>query len=577
MSNLDKIRKLMEEENVDVYLIPTLDPHASEYLPDHYAERKFISGFTGSAGTVLITKDNALLWTDGRYFIQAENQLYPGFKLMKMGHPDYPTLSEWLSKNIKSGTIGFNYLYYTEALFENLKENLSGEIKFKDADLIGALWKDRPSLPQDKIFIHELKYTGKTAEEKLKEVRSAMKKEGADTFVLAKLDDIAWLYNLRGKDIEANPVFMSYAIVDLEGAKLFVDREKIKNVLDYTKEFSQVYPYEEVFNYAKTLKDKNILLNKESINKKLYDSLQGNKIINKANPTEMLKAVKNEIEIKNEKEIYIKDCLALTKFIKWIKENPVNEYEAGEKLLKFRQEQEGFLYPSFATIGAYGKNAAMMHYSASKENNTKLEKKGFFLVDSGGQYYGGTTDTTRTIAMGPLSQEEIRDYTYVLKAHLMLQRTIFLKGTDGISLDGITRYNIWQHHMDYKCGTGHGVGYFLNVHEGPHGISPSRKTEPMVAGMYVSDEPGIYKENKHGIRIENILLVVDDGKYDDGQFLKFESLCYLPYELDVVDKNLLTEEEIDQLNEYHKKTYEKLSPYLEGEELEFLKKATREI
>lgn len=574
---LNNIRELMEKEGLDLYLVPTFDPHGSEYLPNHYNERQFVSGFTGSAGTALITKDAALLWADGRYFIQAEKQMLPGYKLMKMATPGYDTIEEYISHNFKSGTLGLDFELYPEANFKRLRDNIPSDIKIVDANLTKELWKDRPDLPKSKVFTHDVKYAGKTACDKLSDLRADMKDKGADVFVLSKLDDIAWLYNLRGADINCCPVFISYTIVTDDSATIYVDLDQVKDLKDFKD--ANFKDYREFFTDLEKINGKKVLVDTGYTNHKAYAILDSkNEIINRANPTDYRKAIKNKVELDNQKRVYVIDAVAITKFIKWAKENHTDEVTATKKLLEFRKESDEFFYDSFDTICAYGPNAAMMHYHATEADHAKIENHGFLLVDSGGQYLGGTTDITRTIAVGELTEEEIRDYTLTLKCHLALLNAVFLEGTSTIALDGITRINVWKYHMDYKCGTGHGVGHFLNVHEGPHGISPrAGRNVPMEPGMIVSNEPGVYKENKHGIRIENIMECVDDGKYPDGRFFKFESLSYIPFDLSAIDKDLLTKEEIETLNSYHKKTYELLAPHFDGEMLEFLKHETREI
>lgn len=574
---LENIRELMKKENLDLYLVPTFDPHGSEYLPDHYNERVFVSGFTGSAGTALITKDEALLWADGRYFIQAEKEMYPGYKLMKMGIPGFDTIEEFISKNFENGRLGLDFELYPEGSFKRLKENIPEGIEVVDINLTKELWKDRPALPKEKVFVHDIKYSGKSAADKIKDLRSDMKKEGADVFVLSKLDDIAWLYNLRGADINCCPVFISYTVITDDSCKIYVDLEKVDSLKDFKD--AKFLDYNEFFSDLKKLNGKKVLLDTAYTNHKAYSIIEeNNEIIAKANPTDYRKALKNKVELENQKRVYVIDAVAITKFLKWAKENHTDELDATKKLLEFRKESDEFFYDSFDTICAYGKNAAMMHYHATEKNHSKIEPHGFLLVDSGGQYLGGTTDITRTIALGPLTEEEKRDYTLSLKCHLALLNTVFLEGTSTMALDGITRANVWKYHMDYKCGTGHGVGHFLNVHEGPHGISPrAGRGVPIEPGMIVSNEPGVYKENKHGIRIENIMECMDDGEYPDGRFFKFESLSYIPFDLDATDVNLLTKEEIETLNAYHKKTYELLSPHFEGEMLDFLKHETRMI
>ena len=586
---LKDLRKLMKDRGITAYIVITSDPHQSEYVADHYKGRVWISGFTGSAGTVVITENDAILWTDGRYFIQAEKELQGSeYKMFKIGIPGYPSYIEWLMENLKDGdSIGFDGKVFSQSQVENLEnEFLKKNIKFIDEyDLVGELWKDRPPIPMRGAFIHELKYTGKSTKDKIEEVRKEMEKDNADYFLLGSLDDIAWLYNIRGRDVECNPVVISYALVSKDGAYLFVNKEKINGETeDFLKDNGvEVRGYEEIIDYLKSIdKNSKVFVDKERINRWVYKAIpEGCKIINKTNITTNLKAVKNPTEIENQKNAYIKDGVALVRFFNWLDKNigktSITEMSAQEKLLRFRQEQEGFIEPSFGTISAYKANAAMAHYSASENSNSEIKPEGFYLVDSGGQYLDGTTDITRTVAVGPITDEEKRDFTLTLKGHINLASARFLYGTTGHSLDILARYPLWEEGIDYKHGTGHGVGYLLNVHEGPHRIASVPNNVVLEEGMVVSIEPGVYKEGSHGIRIENIVVVEEDIKTDSGQFMRFEVLSFVPIDLDAVDINLLTEKEKSWLNNYHKEVYEKLSPYLNDEEKTWLKEETRSI
>lgn len=583
---LDILRKKMKENNIDFYIIPTLDPHGSEYLPDYYRERAFVTGFTGSAGTAVVSKDKAYLWTDGRYFIQAERQIKNnGFELMKMGEENVPTYIEWLKENIKDNeTVGLNYKYYLQSSFESLENSLKDkDIKIKDIDIIKEMWQNRPELPLDKLIVHDVKYAGKTAEEKLEEVRKIMKNKKADIFVITSLADIAWLYNIRCTDIEDTPVAISYAIVEMDKAHLFIDNKKIDDISKkHLESFAEIHEYDEVFEYIKKYNNKNIFIDKDKVNHKLFNCINDtNNIISGRNITEELKGIKNEVELENLRKASIRDGVAVTKFIYWLKkeisEREISEIEASDVLRKLREKGENFVMDSFGTISAYGENAAMAHYSATPDNYSMIKNKGLYLVDSGAQYYDGTTDITRTIAVGELRDVEKRDFTLVLKSHLALMSAKFLKGTTDRSLDIISRYPLWKHNIDYKHGTGHGVGFFLGVHEGPHSISPKGKNTVMEIGMVVSNEPGIYIEGSHGIRTENILEVVKDIKNEFGEFYKFRNLSYAPIDVDAIDKNMLSQEEKDELNEYHKEVYKKISDKLTEEERKWLEKVTAEI
>ncbi len=586
---IKNLRGLMSEKEITAYLIPTSDPHQSEYVADYYKGRTWISGFTGSAGTVIITQDEAILWTDGRYFIQAENELSDSeFKLYKMATPGYPTYIEYLGEKLKAGdSLGFDGRLVNQADVEKIEKSLKEEnIKFVDQyDLVGDIWDTRPEAPVGKTFVHEVKYTGLSTSEKIQEVRDEMEKKNADYYLLSSLDDIAWLYNIRGSDVPNNPVVISYALVTLVSAFLFVDNEKMNpEVVSFLSDNGvTVSSYEEIAEYVKNFgENSKVLLDKSRTNRWIYSAIPSScKIINEMNITTVLKGKKNSTEIENQKNAYIKDGVALTKFIYWLDKNvgkiEITELSAEAKLLEFREEQDLFLEPSFSTIAAYKENAAMMHYSAGPNSNAELKAEGLFLVDSGGQYYDGTTDVTRTMVLGPISDEEKRDYTLTLKGHINLINARFLAGTNGHALDILCRYPLWQEGIDYKCGTGHGIGFLLNVHEGPHRFANSPNDIALEEGMIVTIEPGVYKAGKHGIRIENVVVVEKDIATDSGQFMKFETLSFVPIDLKGVDSEMLSKNEKTWLNDYHKDVYKKLSPFLNEEEKTWLEKETREI
>lgn len=585
---INELRKLMKEKGINVYLIPTSDPHQSEYVADYYKGRTWISGFTGSAGTVIVTQDEAILWTDGRYFIQAENELKDSeYKLYKMATPGYPTYIEYLKEKLKSGdTLGFDGRMVNQADYEKLKITVDENIEFKDEfDLVGEIWDSRPNAPVGHMFIHEKKYTGFSTSEKIQQVRDVMKKKNADYFLLSSLDDIAWLYNIRGKDVPNNPVVISYALVTLVSAFLFVDSSKLNPevIAHLTDNGVAMANYEAIGEFVHNFADNSkVLLDKSRVNRWIYSAIPSScKIIDEMNITTVLKGNKNKTEIENQRNAYLKDGVALTKFIHWLDKNvgriEISELSAEEELLKFRQEQDLFLEPSFSTIAAYKENAAMMHYSASENSNAVLKPEGLFLVDSGGQYLDGTTDITRTMALGKISDEEKRDYTLTLKGHINLISARFLAGTNGHALDILSRYPLWQEGLDYKSGTGHGIGFLLNVHEGPHRIANTPNSVALEEGMIVTIEPGVYKAEKHGIRIENVVVVEKDIATDSGQFMKFDLLSFVPIDLDAVDSQMLSHNEKTWLNGYHKNVYEKISPFLNEEEKLWLEKETREI
>ena len=581
MSNLNNLREVMKKENVDYYIIPSGDSHQSEYVPEYYKGRAYVSGFTGSAGTLLVGIEESYLWTDGRYFIQAEKELNgSGIKLMKMNIPGYPSLIEWIKNNVKEGkTLAFDGSTISTNEYKNYKE-LSEKNGFNikmDKDFLNEIWSDRPELSKEKIFIHDIKYCGRCTSEKLQEVRDEMKKLEGENYVIASLDDIAWLFNIRGNDIAYNPVALAYALISDNEAVLYIDEEKVANDDKRRLEAQGVTlkPYNDIYKDIKNVTE-SIIIDGAKVNGKLYYLISEDvKIIENLNITTSLKAVKNEVEIKNMEVSQVRDGVAMVKFIKWLKENVgkinMTEISASDKLEEIRAKGEYFKGLSFNTIAGYKDHAAMMHYSATEESQYELNSEGMLLIDSGAQYLDGTTDITRTFILGSITEEEKRDFTLVLKSHIAL-------GTNGCNLDAIARRPLWKYGMDYKCGTGHGVGFFLNVHEGPQGIRPFGNTIALEPGMILTNEPGVYKENKHGIRTENTLLVTKAFKNDEmGEFYKFDTISYCPIDLEGVDVSLLDEEEREWLNNYHRTVYEKLSPYLTEEEKKFLEKETRSI
>lgn len=594
MNNLELLQEKLQRNNYDAFIIPTADFHGSEYISDYFQARKYFSGFTGSAGTLLVLKHSAFLWTDGRYFIQAAMQLEDsGIELMKIGEPNVPTLTEFLNQNaLTIKTLSFDGRLMSTNEVLNLKRDLKPSITITlDSNLIDEAWFNRPNLPFSNLYILSKFFAGKTFDEKLTAVRNIMKEKKTQAFILTSLEDQAWLYNLRGNDIPHTPVFLSYTYITNENVTLFIDQNKIDlEVAKYLDNESIVIkPYNEIYEFVKTIKGKNILLDPNKANYSIYSSLvEQNNIILDTNPTLLLKAIKNEVEIENIKEAHIKDGLAVFRFMKYLKEGYVeginlSEISLSDYIAKLRSESKGFIDLSFNTICAFNEHAAMMHYSANIETNASIDAPGFLLIDSGGHYLEGTTDITRTYALGSISKEMKKHYTLVLKAVINLAKAVFLKGCRGINLDILARGPIWNELLDYKCGTGHGVGYLLSVHEAPNGfrwkIVPERNDSAILEpGMITTDEPGIYLENKYGIRIENELLCVNAGVSQFGEFLKFETITYAPIDLDAVDVSLLTKDEKDWLNDYHKMVYEKLKPEIEDiNELECLARYTKAI
>ncbi len=584
----------MRQKQIDVYMIPTEDFHESEYVGDYFKVRKYMSGFTGSAGTLVVTLSEAGLWTDGRYFIQAENQLKgTGIDLYKMGEPKVPTVEEFIKeKTPEHGWLGFDGRVVNALLGIKLKEALEKKDAKIDAssDLVDAIWEDRPAISKEPAYLLDIKWVGKPRKEKLSEIREVMEEKKADSFILTSLDDIAWLLNIRGNDVTYNPVVLSYVIVRKEECLLFIQPGALNEIVQ--KELEQdavkIYPYHSVYQYIQAIPEtETVLLSKKRVNYAILSGLkEGITIIDEINPTTTKKAIKNKVELENLRKSHIKDGVAVTKFMYWLKhqvgKEEITEISAADYLEGLRKEQEGFLELSFDTISAYQANAAMMHYSATPEHNAKLKPEGFLLVDSGGQYYEGTTDITRTFVLGPIPDEWKKHYTLVAKSMLNLANVKFLYGCNGLNLDILARGPLWNIGIDYRCGTGHGVGYLLNVHEGPNGFRwkhvPERDDQAVFEeGMVTTDEPGVYIENSHGIRTENELICKKAEKNEYGQFMEFETITYAPIDLDGIDVTYFSETDKMQLNQYHKMVYEKISPYLTEEEADWLKEYTREI
>lgn len=590
---LNSLRTLMRERGMDAYLVPTADFHESEYVGDYFKCRSFMTGFTGSAGTLVVTLEDAALWVDGRYFVQAGNQLKgSSVRLMKMEEEGVPEISDFIIDAVKEGgCLGFDGRVvdsFTGLELEKRLDEKGASVKYQE-DLIDQVWTDRPALSARPVWILKEEFAGKSASEKLSDLRGEMKKAGASVHVLTSLDDIAWLLNIRGDDVRCNPVVLSYLAVTGTEAFLFINPQVLDQETEaYLKGLGiTLKPYDEIYEYIKTLQNEKVLLETARVNYAIIRGLDSsNEIINQMNPTVLAKAVKNPVEIENMKKAHIKDGVVMARFACWLKKNigkiPMDEISLEKKLDSMRFETEGNLGLSFDTISAYGANAAMCHYSATEETNTPVEPRGFYLVDSGGQYYEGTTDITRTFAMGPLTKEEKEHYTLVLISMLRLGDVKFPYGARGLTLDYAARQVFWDRGLNFNHGTGHGVGYLLNVHERPVGIRWKMVPERMDScvlepGMISSDEPGIYIEGSHGIRTENLMLCVKREKNEYGQFLGFEYLTCAPIDLDGVEKSLMTDHDVELLNRYHAHVYETLSPYLEGEEKEWLKEATRAI
>lgn len=596
---IGQLRDRMKELGIDAYLVPTADFHESEYVGEFFKCRHFLTGFNGTAGTAVITMDKAGLWTDGRYFVQAEEQLSGSeIKLYRMGEPEFPTLDEFLEAELPvDGCLGFDGRVVNSELgygLQNLLQEKNVTINGGN-DLVGEIWTSRPAMSCEPIWSLDVKYAGKSTVEKLSDLRDAMKKNKAQIHLMTALDEIAWLFNLRGNDIVNNPVFLSYALITQDEAYLYVQKEAIKEDTKMGKEVCaalaeakvQVKEYAEFLQDVAALKNEKILLERKKASFAVCESIDAScRIIDEMNPCATMKAVKNATEIENMRRAHLKDGIAVTKFMYWLKHTigtcDMTEMTAAHKIEELRAEQGNYIEPSFVTIAAYKENAAMCHYHPSDEVCKKLKPEGLLLVDSGGQYLEGTTDITRTYALGPLTEKEKEYYTIVAAAMMKVSTMKFLHGCRGINLDYTIREAFWKRGLDFAHGTGHGVGYLSNVHERPNGLRwkvvPERQDSAVIEpGMICSDEPGLYFAGDFGTRTENLILCVEDEKNEYGQFLKFEFLTKAPIDLEALDTRFMDDADIERLNTYHKDVYETISPYMNDEEKEWLKHVTREI
>lgn len=591
---IEKLRQVMRDEGIDVYMVTTNDFHSSEYVGDYFKCRKYITGFTGSAGTAIITMTEAGLWTDGRYFIQAAAELDgTGVKLMKAGQPDVPTIKEYLEKNMTRGQVlGFDGRCVTSEYASDLEKTLEekGISIVYDKDLIGEIWTDRPELSKEQVKILDVKYCGRSRSDKLAQIRGLMREKKADIYIIPSLDDIAWLFNIRGNDVKCNPVVLSYAVLTESEALIYGQEEAFtKEVMaELSKDGVTLKPYNDIYEDIKNIPwDKTVIIDAKRANYAMVKNIPENvKVINEINLTLLPKAIKNSTEVENERIAHIKDGVAVTRFMYWLKKKigkmKITELSAAGYLESLREQGENYMGPSFEPIVAYGANAAMCHYSPTEESDTELLPEGFVLFDTGGQYLEGTTDITRTVALGPCSDEQKKHFTAVLRGHLNLAAAKFLYGVRGVNLDYLARVPLWEMGLDYNHGTGHGVGYYLNVHEEPNGfrwkIVPERFDSAVLEeGMITSNEPGFYLEGKYGIRTENMIVCVKDKETEYGKFMKFENLTMVPIDLDAIDFDSLQQIDRDRLNEYHRQVFEKISPYLNDEEKNWLREATREI
>lgn len=582
------LRAHIAQEQIQAFIIPSTDPHLSEYVAPHWQSREWISGFTGSAGTVVVTAKDAGLWTDSRYFLQAARQLEGTcITLYKEMLPETPNIPEFLSAHLQEGDcVRIDGKMFSAEEVEHLQKELkkSGICIKSIADPMQLLWTDRPAMPLAPAFVYDTKYAGMSFTEKLPAVRQAMEATGADSLLLSALDEIAWLLNIRGNDVHCNPVVVSYLLIEKDKVNYFVQPQKVTPELAeyFSANGISVHPYEEIGDYLNSFNAHSILMNPAKTNYAIYSAIRpGCLIINGASPVALLKAIRNKQEIAGIHAAMQRDGVALVKFLKWLDEavpaGKETEISVDKKLHTFRAAQPLYMGESFDTIAGYKEHGAIVHYEATPETDVTLKSEGFLLLDSGAQYLDGTTDITRTIALGPLTEEEKTDYTLILKGHIALAMAVFPEGTRGAQLDVLARMPIWKERMNYLHGTGHGVGHFLNVHEGPQSIRMNENPVALQPGMVTSNEPGVYKAGSHGIRTENLVLTVPAGEGMFGKYLKFETLTLCPICRKGIIKELLTAEEIGWLNDYHRTVYEKLSPDLNNDEREWLKEACKAV
>ncbi len=582
------LRAHIAQEQIQAFIIPSTDPHLSEYVAPHWQSREWISGFTGSAGTVVVTAKDAGLWTDSRYFLQAARQLEGTcITLYKEMLPETPNIPEFLSAHLQEGDcVGIDGKMFSAEEVEHLQKELKKSgIRIKSiADPMQLLWTDRPAMPLAPAFVYDTKYAGMSFTEKLPAVRQAMEAAGADSLLLSALDEIAWLLNIRGNDVHCNPVVVSYLLIEKDKVNYFVQPQKVTPELAeyFSANGISVHPYEEIGDYLNSFNAHSILMNPAKTNYAIYSAIRpGCLIINGASPVALLKAIRNKQEIAGIHAAMQRDGVALVKFLKWLDEavpaGKETEISVDKKLHTFRAAQPLYMGESFDTIAGYKEHGAIVHYEATPETDVTLKPEGFLLLDSGAQYLDGTTDITRTIALGPLTEEEKTDYTLILKGHIALAMAVFPEGTRGAQLDVLARMPIWKERMNYLHGTGHGVGHFLNVHEGPQSIRMNENPVALQPSMVTSNEPGVYKAGSHGIRTENLVLTVPAGEGMFGKYLKFETLTLCPICRKGIIKELLTAEEIGWLNDYHRTVYEKLSPDLNNDEKEWLKEACKAV
>jgi len=588
LKHLSSLREAMIQHGVSACIIPGTDPHASEYIADYWKEREWISGFDGSAGTAVVTLTAAGLWTDSRYFLHAAEQLEgTGIELMKQGLPETLEILPWLATQLKAGEkVGVNPQVFSLNSYASMKNELKmNNLELLSVDLPSEVWTDRPTIPLNPFYAFNVKYAGKSTVDKLALVRAELKKAYANVFVMSALDDIAWLFNIRGNDVDYNPVVISYALIENEKATLFIAPEKLTpETSSYLKnEGVTIESYEAIYDRLNQLKpSESVLVDGSKLNQALYESIPSTCVIRNAmSPIFKLKSIKNEVEMAGIRSAMVKDGVALTRFFMWLEANlesgKLTEISISEKLCEFRSEQENFMGESFGTIAGYAAHGAIVHYSAQPETELTLKAESILLLDSGGQYLDGTTDITRTVVLGKATNQQQIDFTLVLKGHIALATAIFPMGTRGSQLDILARKALWDLGLNYGHGTGHGVGHFLNVHEGPQSIRAEENPIVLQAGMFMSNEPGLYRTNEYGIRIENLVHVVPAQKTEFGQFLQFETVTLFPIDRELIDITLLNEDEEMWIDEYHAEVVRKLSPSLTDEEVIWLENKCRPI
>lgn len=587
---LASLREVMKREHLAAFIFPSTDAHQSEYVADHWLGRAWISGFNGSAGTAVVTMTSAALWTDSRYFLAAEEQLHgTEFQLMKLKVPGTPSIAEWLGKKlagVSSPEVGLdgwvNSYAATSGLISDLRK--AGGITVRtNLDPLAEIWKDRPSIPENPVEIQPLEYAGEDATSKIQRIRKALRTYHADGMLVSALDDIAWTLNLRGTDVHCNPVFVGYLLIASDKVSLFVDEAKVSaEVRAYLEAHGvSLYNYNKVEDGLKAYSEYNILLDANETSYYLWKTVRCQEIVSHTSPIPAMKAVKSEAEIAGYRRAMLRDGVAMVKFLKWlvpaVEAGGQTEISIDRKLTSLRAEQDLFRDISFDTIAGYQAHGAIVHYEASPETDAPLKPEGFLLLDSGAQYQDGTTDITRTIALGPVTEEMKHIYTLVLKGHIQLELAKFPDGASGTQLDALVRESMWREGLNFLHGTGHGVGSYLNVHEGPHQVRMEYMPAPLRAGMTVTDEPGLYLAGKFGVRIENTLLIKDYMETEFGKFLQMESLTLCPIDTAPIDVDMLLPEELNWLNSYHAEVYAKLAPYLGEEEQIWLKNATKLI